>query len=92
MAQNSRKVFTKQMTGAATFTVTSNEGFQRFTIFNSSATTGTFIGDAVAGGEASSAIDVAQNETAVVDVGNGWVIDYLLVTAPASCTLKMMGS
>lgn len=88
---NSRKVFTKELT-EDTFEVNASNGFQRFSIYNSSSVTGTFQGDAVADGEPSTAIDVAQNETAVVDVGNGYVIDYLLVTAPASCTLKIMGS
>lgn len=88
---NARPVFTFQLTNG-TFTVNATEGFQRFSIYNSSAVTGTYVGSLTAGGQDSAAIDVAQNETAVIDVGNGYVIESLVITAPASCTLKLMGS
>jgi hypothetical protein len=88
---NSRKLFTYQLTND-TFTVSPNDGFTRFSIYNSTATAGSYIGSATSNGIASTAISVAQNETAVIEMGNAYVIEYLLITAPAGCTLKLMGS
>lgn len=88
---NTRKVFTYQLTNG-TFTISPNDGFTRFSIYNASAVTGTYQGSATSNGIASTAVDVAQNETAVIEVGNAYVIDALTITAPASCTLKLMGS
>lgn len=91
MSYNSRKLFTYELTNGS-FTIDSTDGFSRFSIYNATATAGSYIGSQQANGIASSAISVAQNETAVVDVGNAYVIDYLLITAPSGCTLKLMGS
>lgn len=88
---NTRKVFTYQLTNG-TFTISPNDGFTRFSIYNASATTGTYVGSATSNGIESASVDVAQNETAVIEVGNAYVIDSLVITAPAGCTLKLMGS
>lgn len=88
---NERKVFTYQLTNG-TFTVNASNGFTKFSIYNASAVTGTYVGNETVDGINSTAVDVAQGETAVVDVGNAYVIQYLLITAPASCTLKLMAS
>jgi hypothetical protein len=88
---NSRKLFTLTLTNGV-FTVTTNEGFQRFSIYNGSDTAGSYIGTLTAGGQESSSISVEQYDTAVVDVGNGYVIEELTITAPEGCTLKIMGS
>lgn len=88
---NERRVFTYQLTDD-TFTIDTDNGFTRFSIYNASAVTGTYIGNEAIGGLSSSAVDIAQGETAVIDVGNAYVIEYLLITAPTGCTLKLMGS
>lgn len=88
---NARKVFTYQLTNG-TFTIGATDGFTRFSIYNASSVTGTYQGSATSNGIASTTVDVAQNETAVIEVGNAYVIDSLTITAPASCTLKLMGS
>lgn len=88
---NSRKLFTYELTNG-TFTISTNDGFSRFSIYNATSTAGSYTGNQTANGVDSGAVSVAQNETAVVDVGNAYVIEYLLITAPAGCTLKLMGS
>lgn len=88
---NARNLFTYELTNG-TFTISANDGFSRFSIYNATSVPGTYIGGQTSNGQPSSTISVAQYETAVVDVGNAYVINSLVITAPADCTLKLMGS
>lgn len=84
------KLWTKKLTGVGTFTFDVDDSVRIISVYNSSTTTGTVLGAGVTvGGEASSAIDVAEGETYTMQAVEGSVLGAITVTAPSGCTLQI---
>lgn len=83
------QVFTGEITNT-TLTITENMGVKRISIFNSSAVTGTVLGNRKLGGLSPTTIDIAAGDSFTVDAPDASVIKSLVIDAPAGCTLKVV--
>ena len=80
-------IFTYSLTNAS-LTVTQDDNVRAISIYNSSAVTGTVLGDQAVAGTSSTAINIAENESYNYLVPQStYVVKNLVITAPASCTL-----
>ena len=86
----SQQVFTTTVTNS-TLVITASFNLTKVSVFNTTANTGTVRGSITTGGIASTAIDVAENESFNVTSEGASVIDGLTITAPAGCTLNIVG-
>ena len=91
MSLNSEKIFTTQLTNGV-ITITESMGVKKVSIYNGTATIGTFLGTGALGSLISTPVDIDQGETATPTVGEAGIISSLVITAPAGCTLKIMAT
>jgi hypothetical protein len=86
--ENQSEIFTTELTNSS-LTIVPNMGVTKVSIYNGTSTAGTVIGTRSLGGTASSAINIAENETFTI-VAETNVIKSLVITSPAGCTLKIV--
>jgi len=81
--------FTKAITNDS-LTIQSGFGVRKLSIYNASAVTGTVTGNATLGDQTSSALDIEEGESFTIIASNDNPIAGVTITAPASCTLKVL--
>lgn len=80
-------IFTYSLTNSA-LTITGSDNIRSISIYNSSAVVGTIQGNESVGGNASTAINIGENESYnLVLPEDTYVIKNLVITSPAGCTL-----
>ncbi len=86
----SQQVFTTTV-DTSTLVITASFNLTKISIYNATGVTGTVRGSITTGGIASTAINVGENESFNVTSEGASVIDGLTITAPAGCTLNIVG-
>lgn len=82
-------IFTTELTDG-TLTIIESYGVKAVSVYCSTETAGSVTGTRRLGNIASSAIEVAEEETFTVAAIDGEVITDLTIDAPAGCTLKII--
>ena len=85
---NSQDTFTYELTND-TFIITSADGINKLSVYNGSAVSGTVAGAKIVNGITGS-ITLAQYEAATIVADNAKTLNNITITAPASCTLKIV--
>ena len=87
---NAQSTFTYQLT-EDTFEIGASDGLTRVSIFNGTAVNGTVAGDRIVNG-LSGSLTIEENETVTIVADPAKVLNGITITAPASCTLKIVGN
>lgn len=85
-----QQIFTTTLSNSS-LTITQSFGLTNISVYNVSSTAGSVTGSITTGGIASSAISIDENESFNVTAQGVSVIDGLVITAPAGCTLNIIG-
>lgn len=85
------KMFTKEITGES-LTIIADYGVKLISILNNTAIDGSVEGQQRLGGIDSDPITIGQSESVTFSGWEASVIDGLVITAPAGCTLKIIAA
>ena len=89
MSTVNTEIFTYELTNDS-ITLIAGYGVKAISIFCSSATSGSAIGNQKLGSLSSASLTIAQNETLTFNSPTNGVLEGLTITAPASCTLQII--
>lgn len=85
---NAQDTFTYELTDGS-FVITYSDGVNKLSVYNGSAVAGTVAGSKVVNGITGS-ITLAQYESTTIVADNAKTLNNITITAPASCTLKIV--
>jgi hypothetical protein len=76
---------------AGTLLIREGDGLQKVSVVATTDTSGTVIGDASAGGVASTTVTVTKTIAVSIIANDGNVLNNIRIVAPAGCTLLIVG-
>lgn len=86
------EIFTQTLTGVETLNINEDDGVGVISVLCTTATAGTILGNATIDGRASTAINVAENNTVTISASSGKTLGTLTITAPSTCTLIVIAN
>jgi|TARA_R110002050_G_scaffold300823_1_gene473670 hypothetical protein len=86
------EIFTQVLTGVESLNITEDDGVGVISVFCSSSTAGTILGNATIDGRASQAISVTENNSVTISATSGKTLGTLTISAPSGCTLTIIAN
>ena len=84
-------IFTKSLTND-NIVLDSADGVTQISVLCTTSTAGTVTGTGAVDGNASGAMNIAENTSVTLSSSSGFPLTGVTITAPASCTLEITGS